>query len=277
MFAITSFSRGIGTLLVGLLLWGSAVSQAVAAGNVEGFTEPYKTIQVASPETGILSEVNVSEGDTVREGAPIASLDRQLHQALLSIAQTGADAQGRLNSALAESQMRQTRLDKLRILQSRGHARGEEVDRAMADLAIAEGNVQAVREELQLKRLEHERIQVQIERRTVRSPLNGVVIEVFKDVGEFVAPNDPVVVELVQLSPLLATFMMSRSEASSLSVGQTATVKFTETDQQTSGTIEFISPTTDAESGLVRVKVRVENTDGALHSGERCELQLETK
>ena len=173
--------------------------------------------------------------------------------------------------------MRQTRLEKLRILHARGHARREELDRAAADLAITEGNVQAVREELQLKKLEYERIQVQIDRRTVRSPLNRVVITVFKDVGEFVAPTDPVVVEIVQLSPLLATFMMTRVKAEPLSVGQSTAVNLTEIDQQISGVIEFISPATDAESGLVRVKVRIENTDGALHSGERCELQLETK
>ena len=271
-----SFSRTFAAPLVCLTVWGLSAYSAVAAANVEGFTEPYKTIQVASPETGILSVVSVSEGDTVQEGAPIASLDKQLHQALLSIAQTGADAQGRLNSALAEAAMRETRLEKLRILHARGHARREELDRAEADLAIAEGNVQAVREELHLKKLEYERIQVQIDRRTVRSPLNGVVITVFKDVGEFVAPNDPVVVEIVQLSPLMATFMMTREEAVSLSVGQTTAVKLTEIDQQTAGVIEFISPATDAESGLVRVKVRIENTDSALHSGERCELLLET-
>ena len=76
MSAVTFLSRPITTPLVCLVAWGCSVCQA--AGNVEGFTEPYKTIQVASPETGILSAVDVSEGDTVREGASIASLDKQL-------------------------------------------------------------------------------------------------------------------------------------------------------------------------------------------------------
>jgi multidrug efflux pump subunit AcrA (membrane-fusion protein) len=40
------------------------------------------------------------------------------------------------------------------------------------------------------------------------------------------------------------------------------------------GTIEFISPVTDAESGTVRVKVRMDNRSGLFRSGQRCSLQL---
>ena len=40
------------------------------------------------------------------------------------------------------------------------------------------------------------------------------------------------------------------------------------------GAIDFISPVTDAESGTVRVKVRIDNPQNKYRSGQRCALQL---
>ena len=82
---------------------------------------------------------------------------------------------------------------------------------------------------------------------------------------------------LVQLDPLIADFSVAWYDASKLQLGQTVNVQFTEGNQEVSGTIEFISPLTDAESGTVPVKVRLENADGDLRSGDRCILQLLAK
>jgi hypothetical protein len=38
--------------------------------------------------------------------------------------------------------------------------------------------------------------------------------------------------------------------------------------------VEFISPVIDAESGTIRVKVRVNNSENRVRSGERCTLRL---
>jgi RND family efflux transporter MFP subunit len=241
---------------------------------VEGFTEPYRVIHVASPESGILAELQVHEGDQVREAQVLASLDVEVHQAMLKIAEVSMESRGRLDSALAELAVRKNRLEKLRLLQSRGHARVEEVERAQADLAIAEGNVKSVREELRTKQLEYERIRVQLERRTIRSPLDGVVRQVLKRRGEFVAPNDPVVLQVVQLNPLAAVFMVSRRQAEDLALHPTATVRLGDGRRKTVGAVEFISPTIEAESGLVEVKIRLDNDDGSIRSGERCTVQV---
>ena len=41
------------------------------------------------------------------------------------------------------------------------------------------------------------------------------------------------------------------------------------------GVVEFVSPTTDAQSGTTRVKVRVPNPNLALQSGDACTLIFE--
>jgi multidrug efflux pump subunit AcrA (membrane-fusion protein) len=111
-----------------------------------------------------------------------------------------------------------------------------------------------------------------IERRTMRSPINGVVVKIYRDECEAVSPSSPGVLNVVQLNPLRANFTLPTDTAVKLNVGQTVSVEFPDTGKTTAGVIEFISPITDAESGTVRVKVVIENPKEEFRSGVRCLL-----
>lgn len=263
----------LGATVLGLALATSAASP-VAGLELEGFTEPFRTINIAADETGIIDEVLVHEGEKVESGQPLARLNSEVHRTLLAIAEQGMQAEGRLDAALADRQLRQDRYAKLESLRVDGHARQEEVDRAATELAVAEANVRTAREDRLTKKLEYERIKVQLERRTIRAPVAGVVTKLHKQVGEFVAPNNPDVLILVQLDPLLANFTMMSDQAPQLSEGQKIKVRLLSGNTEVLGVVEFIAPTTDAESGTIRIKVRIENPAGRLRSGERCKIDL---
>ena len=255
------------SILAILLLNRSAVA-------VDGFTEPYQTVQVASPEAGIIRQILVEEGQQVDQGAPLVQLDVDLQEAQLAIAAAGKSARGRLDAAQAELAVRQQRLLAIESLHDAGHARQEELDRAQADLAIARGQLTAARETQELKQLEYEKIQVQIQRRTVRAPLAGVVTSLVKRAGEFTAPNDPQLVVLVQLDPLQVTFDVVGEHAKQFAVGDTATVRLAESDTSVDGEVEYVSPVVDAESGTIAVRVTIPNSDGQLQSGQACTLDV---
>ncbi|MEM9351489.1 MAG: efflux RND transporter periplasmic adaptor subunit [Planctomycetota bacterium] len=238
----------------------------------EAFTEPHKTIRVAAPESGIVKELLVEIGQPVEAGEPLARLDTELHEALLAIAEAGKDARGRLTASEAEVRLRQQRAAAIESVWAKGHASHDEMERARADLTIAQGQLAQAEENLRLKELEHKRILVQIERRTIRAPIRGVVTDVYKQVGEFTAPNDPVLFTVVQLDPLVANFNVLGAEAALFEEGQRLQVSVTETGEQHQGVVEFVSPVLDAESGTATVKVRIPNLDGRLRSGQACRL-----
>ena len=263
----------LATTALVIALVASAGSPALGL-ELEGFTEPFRTINVASDETGIIDEVLVREGDKLECGQPLARLNSDVHRTLLAISEQSMQAEGRLDAAMADLQFRQYRLAKLEPLRAEGHARQEELDRAVNELAVAEANVRTAREDRQSKKLECERIKVQLERRTVRASVAGVVTKLHKQPGEFVAPNNPDVLTLAQLDPLLANFTIMSDQAPQLKEGQKIQVKLLTRNVVVTGVVEFIAPTTDAESGTVRVKVRIENATGRHRSGERCRIQL---
>ncbi|MDA1050021.1 MAG: efflux RND transporter periplasmic adaptor subunit [Planctomycetota bacterium] len=250
------------------------VAPSSFAESVEGFTEPFRTIHVASSESGIVSRVFVLEGETVAAGQQLVSLDDEVHRTLLEIAKQQMDATGRVNSTRAELELHQSRYGKLSELRQAGQAYQQEVDRARADVEVAQGRLLAIEEELALRRLEYKKIAVQLERRTVTAPVNGVVTVLTKNPGEYVSPVDPEVVTLVQLNPLRATFLMNRDQSTKVRVGSQVTIAFTDSKISAVGVVELVSELTDAESGTVPVRIRIDNHEGKYRSGERCTVEV---
>jgi RND family efflux transporter MFP subunit len=252
------------------------LARPLAAGTIESFTEPFRRIEIAPAEPGIIATIDVREGEAVKAGQQLAALECEVLRITLQIARLARDAQGRQQAALAEHELRRVRLAKLQELRPRGHASGEEVERARADLAVADANLLAIKEQQTVDALECAKTEAMIERRTMRSPIDGVVTRVLRDEREFVTASNPTVLTVVQLNPLRATFSVPTQQALSLKPGQTVKVLFSETEKSTPGSIELISPVTEAESGTVRVKVLLENGQNQHRCGVRCELQLDS-
>ncbi len=133
----------------------------------------------------------------------------------------------------------------------------------------------SVREDLEIKQLEFRRIEAQLEQRSIRSPIAGIVSEVTKDAGEFVSPSDPVVARVVQLDPLLVVFSVPLQHRNAFHPNQTVTLQPGYADITAEGTVEFVSRTTDTSNSSIRVKVRLPNPNGEYQSGERALLRLD--
>ncbi len=260
----------LGALL--LMAWCSPLLQAA---EFEGFTEPYRNIDVAAADSGIVDQLAVKEGDAVLKGQLLGQLNLDVLQATLEIADRTRNAMGKLKSAEAELRLKSERLAKLQLLLGRKHATQEEVDRTAVEKDVAEAQLLAVQEELVIRKLEYDRIQKQIDTRILRSPIDGVVTRVYKDQGEFVAPTDPVVMNVVQLDPLVCVFSIPVIAARELQEDAEVTLQISDAKQAVKGVIEFVSPVTDAQSGTVQLKVRLSNTERKYRSGDKCWLVLQ--
>jgi RND family efflux transporter MFP subunit len=247
---------------------------ATLGSEFEGYTEPVRTIEVAADESGTVAEVLVRQGQRVRKGQPIMRLNCDVHRAQLELAKQQMAAEGRLDAARAEAEMTRQRLESIESLHATGHARAVELARARKEHRVAQANVRSIQEDLVARQLEHDRLHTQIDRRTIRAPVAGVVTDLHRDVGEFVAPNKPEVATLVQLDTLLANFALLSNEAHLVKSGQSVPVYFFDVEYDVTGVVTYVSPVIDAESGTVLVKVRIDNSAGTLRSGSRCVVKL---
>ncbi|MCA9008409.1 MAG: efflux RND transporter periplasmic adaptor subunit [Planctomycetaceae bacterium] len=253
----------------------STANQTADANHIEAYTEPYRDIAVAASEMGTLSGINVREGDVVKSGDVIAVMADDVLKASLEVARRSMNVEGTLQSAAADVNLRRSELAKLQDLRKRDHASQQEVDRVQTELIVAESRHLTVREELEIKQLEFRRIEAQLEQRSIRAPIAGIVSEVHKDAGEFVSPSDPIVARIVQLDPLMVVFSVPLDQRNSFHQAQTVNLHLGYSDTTAEGIVEYVSPTTDSSNSSIRVKVRLPNPNGQFQSGERAVLQYE--
>jgi RND family efflux transporter MFP subunit len=242
--------------------------------DLEGFTEPIRKLDLIPPEPGIIASLLVHEGDRVKKDQLLGSLDCDTQQVALRIAKNNAAAHGRLDSAMAERDLRRWRLAKLQKLRKEGNANEEEVTRVASELSVADANVLAALEQRSTDALEAERITSTIERRMMRSPFDGLVTRVFREEKDFVGSNNLPVMTIMQTDKLRVTFTIPTALACRLKVGQKVALTFPTTGQRATGAVEFISPVTEAESDTVRVKVLIDNKEGKYRCGVRCAVNL---
>jgi len=130
-------------------------------------------------------------------------------------------------------------------------------------------------EEALEKRIEKEiadiqlrRAQAALERRMLHAPLTGLVVARMHEPGEWVDPGT-VVLEVIDVERVYAQLMLDADQSARVELGQEVPLVFPTLSglDQVVGTIDFIDPRIDASSGLLRVRVLVENSKRRLPTG----------
>ncbi|MDH3717348.1 MAG: efflux RND transporter periplasmic adaptor subunit [Planctomycetota bacterium] len=260
-------------LFVVWLALGSSGSPVLAAGlMITGFTEPLQQVDVASPEPGLVQTIDVREGDPVRSGQLLANLDNAVLEARLAVAKAKAESTAPVDAALAQYTLKKKRFVVIEQLHAQDNANVEELEHARSESAVAHAKLKAAETEQRLSALDAARIEAEIRHRQIRSPVDGVVLQLYRKPGEFLSSADPVLVTIANLDTLLVKFYVPTADAEGYAEGQTVDVRMSRNHRMAKAQIQFVSPVTDADSGTVRMDVVIQNNDRQFRSGVRCQL-----
>jgi RND family efflux transporter MFP subunit len=254
------------------LLLTLLTAPALAADYVGIVHARYK-LALSVPVTGIVAKVSVEPGQKVGVGQALILLDER-PQAL--------EEQRRRTQLEDLSELRATE-ERLKVVQplaedarklaaSRGAISREDAARNELDFIATRGRLaqlqtQKAREKLELQLAEADRQQ-----RRLVAPVAGVVTKVGIDVGEWAKPGDTLV-ELVDASVLHLRVNLPAAAARTLKQGQVLPVAI-DGGEAVNGSVSFISPVTDASSGLVEVRVRF-NNPGRVAPGSKGIVKLD--
>ena len=86
--------------------------------------------------------------------------------------------------------------------------------------------------------------------------------------------SDPQVIRVVDLTRLRVTFYVPTAATHKLVKNDSVHLRFPETGAAALGRIDYVGAVTEADSGLVRVDVLIDNPAGKHRSGVRCLLEL---
>lgn len=250
--------------------------------SVLGYLEPYRSIEMNPSETGMIDTITVAEGEKVKKGQALLNLNNRVLEAQLAISEVQSESMAAIEVATADLEVARERFKKLSQLKSSGTAHSSEVARAAADLKKAEAQLSIANEEKKIAGFRVDEIKGQIEQRILRSPIDGVIIEINREVAESAtAPqegqqNRPLV-KVAQIDKLRLVVHVPSTHAAGLAVGGILPIRVLgqsslSLDREsnaldTTASIEFISPTIDPSSETVRVRLVIDNSDNKLLSG----------
>ncbi len=240
---------------------------------ITGFTQPFRKIDLSSDETGAIASLSVLEGDRVAAGDIVAKLDCRVQEIQLQIAEKMAGSTSQRIAASKSLKKRQAISQRIALLRQQGHASESEIIRADLELAIAESKYNVAVEDAAIREIEAKRAAVQLERRTITAPFNGLIAKIHSREGEFLSPLHPEICSIVQVDKLLATFNVSSDQAQQFTVGQSYELRLAN-GETISAEVYLVGVETDPQSGTVEIKLVIENSDYNIRSGENVTLNI---
>ncbi len=251
-------------------VWGASAEELAG---FDCLILPQTVVDVSTREDGILQELLVNRGDSVAEGQVIAHLHRNVAQATveLSKARAGLKAEiQELRETLAFARREKERIDKLSNAKAISY---NEKDKATTDATRAELRLQQALERRKIASLELMRAQRILENRTVRSPVDGVVVERMMSPGES-AENRPIV-KIAKVDPLHVEIIVPVDYFGAIRVGMQAEVmpRYPGASAKTA-MVTVVDRVVDAASDTFGVRLLLPNPDLEIPGGVRCGIRF---
>lgn len=252
-----------------------AAPPAVAAEH-DCMIEARQTVEIRSSVEAVIESVKVKRGDFVSKSQVIVTLESGPERAALALANQRAVALGDIKVSEARVEITRKKLQRADELFKQNFVSANARDEAEADYKLASEELLRAREAQRLAELEAQRSAEVLALRTIRSPVNGVVVEVMRKPGEFgaITFKDPIL-KLAEIDPLHVEAILPASMYGKLKRGQRAIV---ELEPSIGGryetTVAVVDPVIDAASGTLGVRMLLPNRKGTIPAGVRCRVQF---
>jgi HlyD family secretion protein len=281
------------------LSWAAGPALAQQSGlavSALGRIEPkHGVIRVGAPSTpeavsgAIVTELRVEAGDDVTTGQVLAVVDtvRVLQskvtraQAALVLAERDAAAgKARADEACIRADVADREAKRLTQLREQNLASEEETERAQGEAEAGAATCNAAREEarvadarIAVRQAEQRTAAAELERASIRSPINGRVLEVIARPGELAGAAG--VIELAQVDSMYAIAEVYEADIGRVRQGQRARITSPALADELNGTVEHVrlqvqkqdelgtDPAARKDARVVEVEIRIDEPQAA--------------
>jgi len=231
-----------------------------------GSVAPLSSVEVRAQVTSVVTRVHIKEGQFVRAGEPLFTLDSRTDEA--NVAKARAQL-ARDEVALADAQRQ--------LARSRELLAQNFVSQGAVDSAQALVDSQAALASADRAAVEAARVGLSFARITAPSAGRAGAINVFP--GSSVQANQTILVTITQLDPITVAFSLPQrhlGDALAALQGGGATVSATlpENGGSLSGRLQFVDNAIDASSGTVKAKAVFDNRERKLWPGAFLDVAM---
>lgn len=212
---------------------GTADSTAVSA----AYPSPYVAVargrvdveggllNLAMPAEGILTEVDVHEGDLVRQGQTLAVVDSTAARIQVGMAQARFE-QARIQQQQLESRMAPAKIRAQRLTQAAAAGAGDDqsADDARAAVSQLAADMASARAAARVARADVEQARYLLGRQTLLAPVDAQVVKVATQKGMSVSPQGGAVFTLLPSRPYIVRAELNETFVAAVRAGMTAQV-----------------------------------------------------
>jgi multidrug efflux system membrane fusion protein len=237
--------------------------QITAIGNVEA----YQTVQIRSQVNGQIEKIYFSEGENVRKGQLLYSLDKRPFQAALE------QAQGNLKRDEAQAANAKLEAARYTDLEKQGV-----VSRQQADLQRTQSNSNSAAVYADQATVDGAKVQLQYT--DIYAPIDARTGALMINVGNLVKANDtPFLVQLNQIAPIYVTFTVPEGRLAEVRQFVAKGLKVLaypkgQSSNPAEGRLSFIDNGIDPQTGTVKLKATFQNKEKHLWPGEFVNVVL---
>jgi multidrug efflux system membrane fusion protein len=232
-----------------------------------GHVEPYSTVSIRSQIGGTLVRVAFREGQVVRKGDPLFTIDRRPYEAALSQARANLDRdQATARNAAAQA-------SRYAELVKKDYVTQQQYDDVRSQAASAEATVKADEAAV-------ENARVQLSYCTISAPISGRTGSLLVHEGNVVKANDdnPLVV-INQIEPIYVAFSVPEPKLPEIqkrsAAGKLQVIAQPEGGQPHQGRLTFIDNSVNSTTGTIDLKGTFPNADQTLWPGQFVNVTLQ--
>ena len=227
-----------------------------------GTVEARSTVEIRARVSGELVAVHFQEGQDVRKGAPLFTIDPSSYQIALR------QAEARLAKDQALAATAREKEQRYQVLTGEGLISRQDYDLIRAEAESLEASVAADRAAVEETRL-------QLAWSRIASPLTGRTGSLMVHAGDQVrASSDQPLVVIHQMEPIDVSFTVPEKDLarvrSAMGAGNlpVSVILPGEEGQPASGTLTFVDNAVDTRTGTIRLKASFVNADRRLWPGQ---------
>jgi multidrug efflux pump subunit AcrA (membrane-fusion protein) len=148
------------------------------------------------------------------------------------------------------------------------------MDEVSTEAVLSKIRLDQAKENRRIAELELQRSLEVLERHTISSPIDGVVVQRYLSPGE--STEDQPIMRIAQIDPLRIEVIVPVTAFGSISKGQEAFV-YPEAPKEGRypATVTVVDRVADPASGTFRVRLSMPNPDYAVPSGLRCSVEFQ--
>ncbi len=239
-----------------------------------------KTSLLGANQIGVLEERRVDPGDRVKAGQVLGHLRDEEFRAELEARATQAASDIAIRVAQARHKLALSKLERTQKLIKRNYASIEELSIQTQEEEVERLSIEEARRNKKLAELQRKQTEAMIRSREIRSPHDGVVVEVLKVPGQSVSGLDSVL-RMVDPSELRVTGYLDVTDAWRVRPGQAvkiwADISGAELEiekEAFTGQVEYVDILISPESRTCKVTAIVPNREERLRSGLEARMEI---